>query len=48
MLKLKDILLQVKQVPQNQITVQDEGYTASFVAISPTENPEIVLLVTSI
>ena len=25
---------------------KDEGYTASFVAISPTENPEIVLLVT--
>lgn len=24
----------------------DEGYTASFVAVSPTENPEIVLLVT--
>ena len=24
----------------------DEGYTASFVAISPTENPEIVLLIT--
>lgn len=25
---------------------KDEGYTASFLAISPTENPEIVLLVT--
>ncbi len=25
---------------------EDEGYTASFVAISPTENPEIVLLIT--
>lgn len=24
----------------------DEGYTASFLAISPTENPEVVLLVT--
>lgn len=24
----------------------DEGYTASFIAVSPTENPEIVLLVT--
>ena len=25
---------------------EDEGYTASFVGISPTENPEIVLLIT--
>ena len=25
---------------------KDEGYTASFLAISPTENPEVVLLVT--
>ncbi len=25
---------------------KDEGYTASFIAVSPTENPEIVLLVT--
>ena len=25
---------------------KDEGYTASFLAISPTENPEVVLLIT--